>query len=333
MKVFALLLAAVFAVHPHAARAEPSRAAKSCLAASAKPVRDPRVLAAIALAREEHRVFGGQVIDRRGGIVRVGFHEAEFDRLPSETTPTWQRVAQFWAAVDEELPESFRSPAQRRVSRKLLMERITALKDANGLLPLDQKELDAMASSLLRSSLIDHPWSAAFISFVMKQSGFGNNEFKFSDTHADYVDEAFLASAAEAGRTPTDHAYRACDVLTTPPRPGDLICHTREGSAGIASYAALRKELELRRSASRSEAIAMHCDLVTRADEDGDSKIETIGGNVFQSVTLRQMTLNDAKTLGAKYLQSGPARRCMASEACGSNLSRKPWVVLLQFRR
>lgn len=333
MNWLALLLVVLASLPANAADIDLARAARACRTGSAGPVRDPRIRAAIAQAREQHRLFGGQLIDRGGGIVRVGFHEAEFDRLKTESTPTWQRVAQFWGALDEDLPPSFRSPNERLISRKLMLERIAGLNGATGLAPLDERELDAIRGAFLRSALVDHPWSAVFISYLLKTSGFGQSEFRFSDSHVDYVDQAFSASAAETQGTPAESAYRACDVITTRPRAGDLICHTREGSAGIASYAALLEEIQSRRAASRSREIPMHCDLVTSADEGGNSKIETIGGNVFQSVTLRQMTLNAGKILSAKYLQRGEARSCETNQGCGGNLSRRPWVVLLQFRK
>jgi hypothetical protein len=328
-----LLFAFVVSLQANAAEFDFARAARACRAGSAKPVSEPRILAAIAQAREQHRLFGGQLIDRSGGIVKVGFHEAEFDRLKTESTPTWKRVAQFWASLDEDLPPSFRAPSERMVSRKRLFERIAGLDGASGPAPLDANELDAIGSALMRSALVDHPWSAAFISFLMKQSGFGRNEFEFSDSHVDYVDQAYAASAAEARGQTSESAYRACDVIDTRPRPGDLICQTREDAASIASYAALLRELQARRSDAKPREIPMHCDLVTGADEGGNAKLEAIGGNVFQSVTLRQMTLNARKTLSAKYLQQTASGACAANEACGRNLSRRPWVVLLQFRK
>jgi hypothetical protein len=76
----------------------------------------------------------------------------------------------------------------------------------------------------------------------------------------------------------------------------------------------------------------MHCDLVASSDDNGDAKIETIGGNVFQSVTLRRMTLNAGKTLGRAYFQARRTPVCVHANSCGGNLSRNRWVVLLQFR-
>jgi len=332
MKWIALLWAALLCTQANAADFDLARAARACGAGEAKPTRDPRISAAIALAQEQHHLFGGQVIDRRGGIVRVGFHEAEFDRLKTESTPTWQRVAQFWASLEEDLPSTFRSPNGNMVSRRLMMERMAGLGGSNGLAQLGPGELDAVQSAMLRSALVDHPWSAAFISYLMKASGFAKREFEFSDSHVDYVDQAFAASAAEMQDAPTDAAYRACDATRTRPRAGDLICHTRGGSSAIDSYATLLQGLELRRAAARPGEIPMHCDLVTTADAGGNSKLEAIGGNVFQSVTLREMTLNAQKTLGARYLQGPTAHQCNAGERCDRNLSRKPWVVLLQFR-
>jgi hypothetical protein len=332
MKWFALLFAVTLSLQTKAAEFDLSRAARACHAGSARPVHDARILAAIERAREEHRLFGGQLIDRAGGIVRIGFHEAEFDRLKTESMPTWQRVAQFWASLRDDQPPSFRAPGGNKISRKLVLERIAGLGGANGVAPLDANELDAIRSTLLRSALVDHPWSAAFISFLMRQSGFDQREFEFSDSHVDYVDQAFAASAAELRGAASESAYRACDVITTRPRAGDLICLTREDAAGIDSYAALLAEVEMRRAASGSHEIPMHCDLVTSADEGGNAKLDAIGGNVFQSVTLRQMTLNARKTLGAKYLQTQSVHSCGAGQGCARNLSRRPWVVLLQFR-
>lgn len=131
----------------------------------------------------------------------------------------------------------------------------------------------ATREALLRAAIIDTPWSAAFISYLMKTAGFSSAEFVFSDSHADYVRAALEVTAAEAAGREATHA------------------------------------------------------------EGGDAKIDTIGGNVFNSVTLSRMTLNAKKVLGDAYLAS-PARRedCAPGQACRGHLSRRPWLVLLQFR-
>src|SRR6185369_11352941 len=119
-----------------------------------RPAKDSRIQEAIANARKQHALFGGQLISRAGGIVSVGFHEAEFDRPAGESTPTWQRVAQFWAALDEELPSTFRSPAGPLVDRKRLFDQIASHSEANGANRLDEKQLGAVQSAFLRSALV-----------------------------------------------------------------------------------------------------------------------------------------------------------------------------------
>jgi hypothetical protein len=333
MRLIALFLVAVaLSMQAHAASPAASRQARACISGATKAVKDSRIREAIANARKQHALFGGQLIDRAGGIVAVGFHEAEFDRPAGETTPTWKRVAQFWAALDEELPSTFQSPAGIQVNRKRLFDQIASNSETNGVSRLDEKQLGAVQSAFLRSALVDQPWSAAFISFLMKESNFTKNEFEFSDSHVDYVDKAVLASSAEARGQSTQYAYRACDVATTMPRPGDMICYTRDSAAGIDDHAKLLSHLETRRSAGNPAPVPMHCEVVTSSDENGNAKIETIGGNVFQSVTLRRMTLNAEKTLSRTYFPSPRSPVCTQGSSCGGNLSRNSWVVLLQFR-
>ena len=166
----------------------------------------------------------------------------------------------------------------------------------------------------------------------MKKSNFRQDEFEFSDSHVDYVDKAVLSSSAEARGESTEYAYRACDVVTTKPRAGDMICYTRDSAAGIDNHAKLLAHLEMRRSAGTPAPVPMHCELVTNSDENGNAKIESIGGNVFQSVTLRKMTLNATKTLSRTYFPSRRSPACAPGNSCNGNLSRNRWVVLLQFR-
>lgn len=70
----------------------------------------------------------------------------------------------------------------------------------------------------------------------------------------------------------------------------------------------------------------MHCDLVVRADGE-QRELETIGGNVANSVTLSRMTLAGDGVLGDDYVSG------RAAPSDRGHLSRRPWVVLLQFRR
>ena len=177
-----------------------------------------------------------------------------------------------------------------------------------------------------------YAWSAAFISYLMKTAGIAESEFAFSDSHSDYVQAALDTSAAEASGQPATHAFRACDVATTRPRAGDLLCATRASTAVTTNFADLAGAMAMRREAGR--AFPMHCDLVVQADEGGDGKIETIGGNVVNSVTLTRMALDARKVLGRAYYTAAEAiEACGATgEPCRGHLGQRPWVVLLQFR-
>ena len=141
---------------------------------------------------------------------------------------------------------------------------------------------------------------------------------------------AVETSAAEAAGREAPHAFRACDLASTPPRSGDLLCATRASTARIVRFDELAQALDAR----AGQAFPMHCELVVRADEGGDAKLESIGGNVVQSVTLSRMTLNARKLLGSAYIARDAAAADCARGAppCRGHLTRRPWLVLLQFR-
>ena len=94
-------------------------------------------------------------------------------------------------------------------------------------------------------------WSAAFVSYVMRAAGIDRAEFPPAAAHATYVD-AMIATAlrfpATAPFVPHGPAERA-------PRPGDLVCADRTGSA--APLADWRQRLP---EAGRFRP--MHCDIV-----------------------------------------------------------------------
>lgn len=315
----AALLCAFAALAPDAAAAHPA-----CAATAARAPLDPRIGRAIEEARREHRLFGGQTIERNGGLFRLGSQEAEWSRPQGEPIPAWERVATFWRALaDPETPVLTTSVG--RIGRSEATQAIAAAA------PAGARAEAAVREALLRAAIVDTPWSAAFISHLMKQAGFSGAEFAFSDSHVDYVRAAIETSAAEAAGRPASHAFRACDVATTRPRAGDLLCATRGSTAGTASFAALPAALAQR---AAGQGFPMHCDLVVRADEGGDAKLETIGGNVANSVTLSRMTLNARKVLSSAHVAGAAPRADCARQrqACRGHLSRRPWVVVLQFR-
>jgi hypothetical protein len=115
----------------------------------------------------------------------------------------------------------------------------------------------------------DKPWSAAFISWVMLESGVPPELFEPSGLHADYLRAIASSEAEPAAR------FALRDAKLVAPRPGDLICATRAG-ASIPEFDDI------------PDGTPMHCDLVTFI---GGGWLESIGGNVRNSVskTVRQV--------------------------------------------
>lgn len=295
-------------------------ATTACAATAQRAPADARIRLAIDEALRQHQLFGGQTIERNGSMFRVGYYEAEWSRPRGESTATWQRVASFWRSLSESEP-----PAVLTSAGWVLRSEALRAADRDG----TPAEL-ALRESLLRAAIVDTPWSAAFISYLMKTAGFSAAEFAFSDSHFVYVQAALEASAAEAAGRSTRYAFRACDVRTTRPRAGDLLCATR-GDSGVVRFDALGSAIAAH---PPGLGFPMHCDLVVRADRGGDAKLESIGGNVVQSVTLTRMTLNADKVLSDGYITRAPAgEECAGGgQPCPAHLSRRPWVVLLQLR-
>lgn len=125
------------------------------------------------------------------------------------------------------------------------------------------------------------PWSAAFISAVLRQAGFTASEFAFAPAHAQYIAAARdqRASAFEAVATPT-----TVDA-------GDLICLTRPGGA-LDDRPLRLDEIRDRPGLGTGMGVTpMHCDIVVAVDRQAHA-LTAIGGNVQQSVARRTVGLD-----------------------------------------
>jgi hypothetical protein len=121
----------------------------------------------------------------------------------------------------------------------------------------------------------DHPWSAAFISWVMKTAGAGS-AFKYSTAHSTYTRWAKdnrLGNSANPFK-----AYRINELA---PQVGDIVCKRRAGSG--ATYETIRPGMKT------------HCDIVT---EVRPGRLVTIGGNVSNSVAQTMLRTNAGGLLG-----------------------------------
>lgn len=127
------------------------------------------------------------------------------------------------------------------------------------------------------------PWSAAFISWLMKSAGASERQFPPAELHWFYIRDA-LDGAPRSG-------LEALDAATTPPHVGDVICAPRDAAAdtpsGLAQWRALPR-------AQRSRRWAWHCDLVV---DNAPGELGAIGGNVSDSVTWTRAPLREGGLL------------------------------------
>lgn len=83
------------------------------------------------------------------------------------------------------------------------------------------------------SSCIQH-WSAAFVSWCIRQAGARDGEFKFSAKHAVYVNWAILNAERNTG------LFRGYPIDVYAPKPGDLVSFNRDG--GKVTFEQARNE-------------------------------------------------------------------------------------------
>lgn len=115
------------------------------------------------------------------------------------------------------------------------------------------------------------PWSAAFISFIMKASG-ADTAFKYSGRHATYIVDAVK------NRNTPKYPFRGYPINEQKPEIGDLICAPRGANKGLIYDRIVQ-----------TEDFQSHCDIVVAKT---NSNIEVIGGNVGDTVAKTIVALN-----------------------------------------
>jgi hypothetical protein len=331
----------------------------ACDATAAKPPSElGRRIAQTAI--DEFNRFGGHQIDSNGRLFSFGLTEAEHkeddggDRRAHVGHLGWWRVMKYWRALYGNDPaDKLEVLGYRDASTSTDEAQATALlrSDAARLLRAAGEESDSAAGEILReaalrAAIIDTPWSAAFVSYVIRQSGVASEAFRFSNAHRVYIYDAFAASAAEPTSAAGDRLYRACPVFTTRPRAGDLICFQREPALADASDDAVRERIrtELAGGTETRSVRRTHCDVVGYIDALA-RKMYVIGGNVHQAVTVKKLNLRQ-RDLKFSATQKGNcggsghwtlpqpsvdvARAPRHNKKC--SLSDKKWFVLLQLR-
>jgi hypothetical protein len=116
-------------------------------------------------------------------------------------------------------------------------------------------------------------WSAAFISWVMCESGLGESrQFRRAIAHHTYIDQAIRASD---GRD-SNAVFTAYKPGSMKVEPGDMLC--RGARPAYRTLAERRAQLGV--------GARTHCDIVVKVDEQAQ-QIMVIGGNVRSSVRMK----------------------------------------------
>lgn len=251
-----------------------------------------------AAACEEHRLWYRGFIDLEGRNAGSRVREAEGSALANGQA-AWRRVVDYWRG--------------------------------SGLGGMASTCPGAVASC--RAFVVDTPWSAAFISWVMRAAKVPG--FDSSASHVRYVRHAY--------RTPEASAWRFADPATTAPATGDMLCYVR-GQSRTLGFGGLGARV------GRSDAgLEMHCDIVVGTDlaelaggEDGIDGTEPgsaqpavaylVGGNVLDGVTMRLMALDADGRFAALPARAPAGIECSPDAQAACNANGQDWAVLLQLR-
>lgn len=272
-----LLILVLLAGAASALRAD---AASPCAEASNADVASR--IAEVACA--EHANWYAPFIDEAGRLAHVRVSEAEALRL-RDGTPAWRRVAAYWQGSGTGWPP----------------DGLSTQADCFG--------AAAEANALCRAFLVDTPWSAVFVSWVMARAGVPG--FSPSARHVDYVRQAWR------GQGP----YRYADPDTQAPAVGDLLCYSRVGAPfGVAGFRAWLAR-------GHDGPLAMHCDIVVST---ANARARLVGGNVLQGVTMRLLPLNAAGRFWNLPRRTGTEPECSPALPSACNLHRHDWVALLR---
>lgn len=220
-------------------------------------------------ASKEWRDWGSPVFDAQGR--RIGATTAN-SYMREDQPAAFPKVQGYWMTLDGQ---------EAYIVRQRLVYKAGA--KTGNCQPDEQNE---PANDHLWGCL---PWSAAFISFVMRTAGIHQNEFAPGAGHRVYVDylDDLARSARDRNLSPMFEPFEVSDYA---PRAGDLVCadRTERAARRITTLAERRAE---RRDAAVSGKDApgrlMHCDIVMSVERGAGGSgglAYVLGGNVQDTV-------------------------------------------------
>lgn len=278
--LFCLLLPALFLAPRIGDAADP------CTSPDLYAVTAPVATRIAATACSEHRLWYRPFIDAEGRLAGSRVREAETAGL-ANGQPAWERVIEYWRDSG-------------------LLWQTHAASACGG--------MDGIgAPAWCRGFIVDTPWSAAFVAWVMQQAGVPG--YRGSASHVQYVRRAY--------RDPLGNAYRVTYPLTAKPAQGDLLCYARVSSRTYG-FEGLMTQL-----AGDDGGLNMHCDVVVGIDA---GMAYLVGGNVFGGVTMRMLPLDVSGRLSGLAMRGMDDPECAPDQAGACDMNRQDWAVLLQLR-
>ncbi len=266
------------------------RAADPCPALRAQTASPDTATRIAAYACDANNAWYRPFIDLEGKVHGVRTYEAESSAL-ANSIQAWQQVALYW--------------------------------NDSGTLPTGRAGASECAyiatsrypSPSCRAFIIDTPWSAAFVSWVMRRAGLPG--FRGSASHLNYVRAAY--------REPLQNAYQVQDPRSGKPERGDMLCYVRAASRiyGFSDLATLL-------SAPNGEGLGMHCDIVVGAEPGRAAYL--VGGNVAQAVTLRMLRLAPNGYFANLPTRTGSDPACTPDTPAGCNSNLQDWSIMLKLR-
>jgi hypothetical protein len=332
---------------------------QSCTQTAAKPANDAgRLIAQLAI--DEFERFGGHQIDSDGRMYRFGVVESEQeeddkgDRKARLGHLGWWQVLKYWRALrgsNKDAADAMRVWAYQEATDETADDTTADLLQANVAKLLEiiegttasKAEKELLKESVFRAAISDNAWSAAFISYILKEAKVSASQFRFASGHRFYIYDAFSTSASEVNNKPDSRLYRACPIHATKPRVGDLLCYHREVRLEKFTDDEVRARIlsEIDAADDVRSVSKSHCDIVAHVDTAAKS-VYVIGGNVFQSVTIKKLPLGEGDLAFSKDYKGNCPSWTLPPATAGTppapslstkcSLSDKHWFVLLQMR-